>query len=199
MDGGYYQDTSTLSNVCRSFHSCSQINFPFLTLWLFRCLCLCFWQQNFRDFFQEIVSYIQIYQKTQINPTKLKTMETRNFLYPFFFFPPVSPFLGGNDGISVVSLTGRTARSKPEDSFDSHNFTFARDRVNESLNPVRRFATPWTRACQTPLSMEFSRPKYWSGQLFPSPEDLPTPALPCCRQILYHLSRQGSQRQNAYF
>lgn len=32
MDGGYYQDTSTLSNVCRSFHSCSQINFLFLTL-----------------------------------------------------------------------------------------------------------------------------------------------------------------------
>ena len=25
------------------------------------------------------------------------------------------------------------------------------------------FATPWTVACQAPLSMEFSRPGYWSG------------------------------------
>ena len=26
-------------------------------------------------------------------------------------------------------------------------------------------------------SMEFSRPEYWSGQPFPSPEDLPTPGI----------------------
>ena len=25
------------------------------------------------------------------------------------------------------------------------------------------FATPWTAACQAPLSMEFSRQEYWSG------------------------------------
>ena len=37
------------------------------------------------------------------------------------------------------------------------------------------FETPWTVACQTPLSMEFSRKEYWSGQLFPSPGDLPDP------------------------
>ena len=30
-------------------------------------------------------------------------------------------------------------------------------------------ATPWTGACQTPLSMGFSRQEYWSGLLFPSP------------------------------
>ena len=34
-------------------------------------------------------------------------------------------------------------------------------------------ATPWTIACQAALSMEFSRPKYWSGLPFPSPGDLP--------------------------
>ena len=33
-------------------------------------------------------------------------------------------------------------------------------------------ATPWTVACQAPLSMEFSRQEYWSGLLCPSPEDL---------------------------
>ena len=39
------------------------------------------------------------------------------------------------------------------------------------------FATPWTIACQVPLSMEFSRPEYWSEQPFPSPRDLPTPGI----------------------
>ena len=32
-------------------------------------------------------------------------------------------------------------------------------------------------ACQAPLSMEFSRPEYWSGQLFPSPGDVPNPGI----------------------
>ena len=33
--------------------------------------------------------------------------------------------------------------------------------------------TPWTAACQAPLSMGFSRQEYWSGFPFPSPGDLP--------------------------
>ena len=33
-------------------------------------------------------------------------------------------------------------------------------------------ATPGTVACQTPLSMGFSRQEYWSGVPFPSPADL---------------------------
>ena len=32
-------------------------------------------------------------------------------------------------------------------------------------------------ACQAPLSMEFSRQKYWSGLPFPSPGDLPSPKI----------------------
>ena len=39
------------------------------------------------------------------------------------------------------------------------------------------FAIPWILACQIPLSMEFSRQKYWSGLLFPSPGDLPDPGI----------------------
>ena len=35
--------------------------------------------------------------------------------------------------------------------------------------------TSWTAACQSPLLMEFPRPAYWSGLLFPSPVDLPDP------------------------
>ena len=37
------------------------------------------------------------------------------------------------------------------------------------------FATPWTVAHQTLLSMEFSRQEYWSGLPFPTPGDLPNP------------------------
>ena len=38
-------------------------------------------------------------------------------------------------------------------------------------------ATPWTVACQAPLSMGFSRQQYWSGLLFPFPGDLPNPGI----------------------
>ena len=37
------------------------------------------------------------------------------------------------------------------------------------ISHVRLFATPWTMACQAPLSMGFSRQQYWSGLPFPSP------------------------------
>ena len=41
------------------------------------------------------------------------------------------------------------------------------------LNRVQHFATPWTVACQAPLSMEFSRQEYWSGLPCPPPGDPP--------------------------
>ena len=44
------------------------------------------------------------------------------------------------------------------------------------LSCVQLFATPLTVACQAPLSMEFSRPEYWSEPV-PSPEDLPNPGV----------------------
>ena len=56
--------------------------------------------------------------------------------------------------------------------------------------------TPWTVACQAPLSMGFSRQEYWSGLPFPSPGIFLTqesnPGLLNCRQILYQLSYEGS-------
>ena len=39
------------------------------------------------------------------------------------------------------------------------------------------FATPWTVACQAPLSMGFSRQEHWSGLPFPSLRDLPDPGI----------------------
>ena len=38
-------------------------------------------------------------------------------------------------------------------------------------------AVPRTIALLAPLSMEFSRPEYWSGYSFPSPRDLPDPGI----------------------
>ena len=47
----------------------------------------------------------------------------------------------------------------------------------QSLSHVWLFVTPWTVACQTPLSMGFPRKEYWSGLPFPSPGDLPDPGI----------------------
>ena len=37
--------------------------------------------------------------------------------------------------------------------------------------------SPWTIACQAPLSMKFSRQEYWSGLPFPIPGDIPNPGI----------------------
>ena len=42
---------------------------------------------------------------------------------------------------------------------------------------VRLFVTLWIIACQSPLSMGFSREKYWSGLPCPPPGDLPDPGI----------------------
>ena len=44
-----------------------------------------------------------------------------------------------------------------------------------SLHPhahMLSHVTPWTAACQAPLSMDFSRQEYWSGLPFPSPHNI---------------------------
>ena len=46
-----------------------------------------------------------------------------------------------------------------------------------SLSCVQLFATPWTVAHQTPLSMGFPRQEHWSGLPFPPPGDLPDPGI----------------------
>ena len=48
---------------------------------------------------------------------------------------------------------------------------------NVSHSVVPDSVTPWTVACESPLSMTFSRHKYWSGLPFPFPGDLPDPGL----------------------
>ena len=51
--------------------------------------------------------------------------------------------------------------------------------------------TPWTVADQAPLSMQFSRPEYWSELPFPSPEDLPDPGIkPASPKNVYNSVKQ---------
>ena len=47
----------------------------------------------------------------------------------------------------------------------------------QSISSTQLFATPWTVACQAPLSTGFLRQEYWSSLLFPSPGDLPNPGI----------------------
>ena len=47
----------------------------------------------------------------------------------------------------------------------------------QSLSPIQLFATPWTVANQTPLSMESPRQEYWSVLPFPPPGDLLDPGI----------------------
>ena len=49
--------------------------------------------------------------------------------------------------------------------------------IVQLLNHVQLFETPWTVACQVPLSMEFSRQERWSGLPFSSPGDLLDPGI----------------------
>ena len=68
--------------------------------------------------------------------------------------------------------------------------------VYVNLCCVLLFATPWTITHHASLSMEFSEQEYWSG--LPSPQGIfPNPGFLHCRQILYRLSHQGSQKNQS--
>ena len=65
---------------------------------------------------------------------------------------------------------GRTRKSKAE----GRTFVVV---VVQSLSHVWFFATAWTVARQSLLSMGFFRQEYWSGLPFPHPGDLPYPGI----------------------
>ena len=46
-----------------------------------------------------------------------------------------------------------------------------------SCSVMSNSVTPWTVACQAPLSMGFPRQEYWSGLPFSPPGDLPDPGI----------------------
>ena len=55
----------------------------------------------------------------------------------------------------------------------------------QSLRRVRLSVTPWTVACQAPLTVKFSRQEYWNGLPFPSPVDLSNQ----CFSTVYRLTQ----------
>ena len=65
----------------------------------------------------------------------------------------------------------------------------------KSLGCVRLFTTPWTAAYQAPLSMGFSRQKYWSGLPLPSPWHLLGHVYLTLRSYLASLSHLTSMSQ----
>ena len=58
-----------------------------------------------------------------------------------------------------------------------NSFAWARAYVLSHFSRVQLFVTPWTVACQAPLSMGFSRQEYWNSLPCPPPEDLPHPGI----------------------
>ena len=63
----------------------------------------------------------------------------------------------------------------PRSSF--FKFIIGLECVLSHFNHVQLFAALWTVAWQAPLSMRFSRQKYWRGLPRPLPEDLPNPGI----------------------
>ena len=72
--------------------------------------------------------------------------------------------------------------------------------VLSCFSRVQHFVTPWTIACQAPLSMGFSGQEYWSGLPRPPPRDLPHPGIkyasPALQVGSLWLSHQGSTKMN---
>ena len=65
------------------------------------------------------------------------------------------------------------------------------------------FVTPWTVACQAPLSLLCSSQEYWSGLLFPSPEDFPNPGIktasPALAGIFFTTEPPGKLMESGVF
>ena len=56
-------------------------------------------------------------------------------------------------------------------------YPYVKKHYGHVLSRVQLFVTPWTVACQAPLSMVFSRQEYWSELPCPPPGDLPDAAI----------------------
>ena len=67
----------------------------------------------------------------------------------------------------------------------------------QSLSCFQLFATPWTIACQAPLSMEFSMQEYWTGLPFPSLIPADTQAKPHSTASPSGSTSRGSPRPAA--
>ena len=67
------------------------------------------------------------------------------------------------------------------------------------FNRVLLSLTPQTVACQSPLSMGFSRPEYWSRLPFPSPRDLSDPGIEPGSPALQEYSLLSESPEEPYY
>ena len=58
-----------------------------------------------------------------------------------------------------------------------YHFCYSMFYVLSNFSHIQLCLTPWTVACQAPLSMGFSRQEYWNGLPFLPPGDLPNPGI----------------------
>ena len=103
---------------------------------------------------------------------------------------------GHNNESQFLSQLPNTYSFAPDSSIHYHPKS---KRVHaQSLIHAQLFLTPWTVACQAPLSVEFSRQEYWSELSFPSAGDLPDsgikPASPALIGRFFTAEPQGRPR-----
>ena len=101
------------------------------------------------------------------------TFKGKNFLYFLRILQPL-PY-------EARSIPGYTANRDIRSLLSSGHHS-QEVRVNSQCAVLNRSVvsdplSTWTAACQTPLSMGFSRQEYWSGLPRPPPEDLPNPGM----------------------
>ena len=77
--------------------------------------------------------------------------------------------------LSVIPIWSSTFAYKSNGEFQQVSINSVRDRY--VLSRVQLFGTPWTVACQAPLSIGFFRQEYWNEMPFPPPGDLPNPGI----------------------
>ena len=70
-----------------------------------------------------------------------------------------------------------TSTASGDAVFLHHPFFGLHACVLRCFSRVQLFATPWTVARQSPLSVGFSRQEYWRGLPFPPPGNLPNPRI----------------------
>ena len=79
-------------------------------------------------------------------------------------------FPGGSVAKTQASNAGGRGGGGGFQSWSRNWITYV-STLNKMFSHISFFATAWTVAHQSPLSMGFSRQEYWSGLLFPSPGD----------------------------
>ena len=92
-------------------------------------------------------------------------------------FHPLSPFIPPSPSSTVSASLSSTSASLVHVRVCVCVCVQTRACTLSHSDMSNTFVTLWTIAYYTPLSIEFSRPEYWSGVPCPPPGDLPNPGI----------------------